>query len=569
MIRHAHSHSGFSSESIPLCQVNQPKSESPDNIVSINVPVISNNVNEKVQTHKRRKSDITVETKINKDYERLSGDDNNKLKVTDFNNYHEPKMKNHKKYLNSLENISDSIHNLLNCVPIYNFCQNKKNAENLDRNKRRKGRGGGGDEEEEEPLFFVGEKNLYCKSDDSKNVIHHYRETKLSPEESEMYENLLPQDPSKKPKRYSRSSLKKQKISLYDEKELDLYKKVPTEKPETPKPKTLTPAEIKRKTFLRKISLQDTYLNYNQDYWLDFEKTGRFHRSIDLGYFGADEEEKKEKKEKKEGKAKKSTGPKPKITETISEKSNETELNNVTCQIKKIQTRQSDLPSSRRNHKSVKHFSRRDSEPLMIRNKKCSCNNCGNKVKSEPETKTVAEIISELTKTEQRKSWFILPSNENIPLFYERNGHIETDFDMINDLLDEDCLIVDRIESSSPVDEFILNEDDGLFNDDSDEEKNNQNNNNRMFDISDFCEIKLNSDDNEPVCVDNVKRSSVFNFQGGQAFFGENRISTSEESDVFLNETEVVGVTFDKKRGFPVPIVSVSTPSKSPSPEMS
>lgn len=547
MIRHAHSQSGgFSSESIPLCQVNQPKSETPENVISINVPVISSSVNEKIQTPRRKRTSESAETKLNSNYERLS----------DSKDYNEHNMKNHKKYLNSLENISDSIHNLLNCVPIYNFCQSKKGSENPGKKR-----------EEEQPLFFVGEKDLYYKSDEANHqtVIHHCRGASMSPEETEMYGKLLPQE--SKPKRYSRSSLKKQKISLYEEGESDSYKKVPTQetaKPETPKPKpkTLTPAEIKRKTFLRKVSLQDTYLNYNQDYWLDFEKTGRIHRSIDLGYFGNDDENEN----------KKVTGPKTKLQE-VSEKSNEDEK--TINESKAIIIRQSDLPS--RYHKTGKKLNRRDSEPVMVRNKKCSCNNCGNRVReSERETKTVADIIADLNKSiniESRKSWF-LPSNENIPLFYERNGQIETDFNMLNDLLDEDCLLIDRIESSSPVEhQFVYNGHEDESSNDRLSCDSNVDDLFQRFDISDFCEIKLNSNNDDDDKVDSndvVKRSSVFNFQGGQAFFGENRISTSEESDVFVNETDLGRIPHEKRRsGYSVPIVSVSTASKSPSPELS
>lgn len=558
MIRHAHSHNGFSSESIPLCQVSQPKSESPDNVISINVPVISSNINEKTQ--KRKSDDDKIKTSESSRYMRLGSVSEN---VTEFNGNEHSKKNKHKKYLNSLENISNSLQNLLDCVPIYNYCQNKKYNENLDYSKRKEAR------TELEPLFIVGKQDAYLNDEASRNVVHHTKRPSMSPEETEMYQKLLPQET--KPRRYSKSSLKKQKVSLYDERELDLHNKVPTpetkfhkaevEPTEKPRPKTLTTAEIKRRTFLRKVSLQDTYLNYNQDYWLDFEKSGRFHRSIDLGYFGNEDEQKAEAKEKQ--------GPKPKLTETITEKSNE--LVDSAMQEEEIQSkaiiRQSDLPS--KSHRSGKHFVRGESEPLIVRNKKCSCNNCGSRVRTEAEvrenSKTVTEMIADLQanhKDSTQKS-FALPSNENIPLFYERNGHIETDFDMLNDLLDEECLLVDKshdADAGHRMDEFVYNgrtEFDEPFNLDSHEDLFELS---RRFDLSEFCEIKLGNND-----ADSVKRSSIFNFQGGQAFFGENKNSTSEESDVFFSED-----VDDRKRGYAVPAVSavsVSGPTMSPTPE--
>ncbi|EEB17461.1 hypothetical protein Phum_PHUM466670 [Pediculus humanus corporis] len=92
--------------------------------------------------------------------------------------------------------------------------------------------------------------------------------------------------------RYTRSSFKKQKTinqedynGVFDpmgehENTLKLLSNRVQEIETDPNRKQLKQckmAELKRKTFLRKISLQDNHLNYNQDYWLDLRKSKSFH----------------------------------------------------------------------------------------------------------------------------------------------------------------------------------------------------------------------------------------------------------------------------------------------------
>ncbi|KAL0268003.1 UNVERIFIED_CONTAM: hypothetical protein PYX00_010105 [Menopon gallinae] len=402
-----------------------------------------------------------------------------------------------KKQSNSLDNISDSIQSLLGCTSAYNFCQSRRNVGNGRKNYEREAANS-----ELEPLFFVGDKELYYNNDDisdSKIVVHHYPKYA----EEGRPKDTLPEE--LRPKRYTRSSFKKQKVSLYNEKELDLYMKVPiienkppkmenkateTDKPKSSSSSSRDTAEMKRKTFLRKISLQDTYLNYNQDYWLDFRKSVRFHKSIDLGYFGDEENRKAETVVER---------PKPKLSERITEKSSEV--------IDEIDIgRQPPVPyeSGRRTPNSGSTESWGRSAPTL----------------------------ADFRKAGPAKNLFLLPSSENIPLFCERNGNIETDFDVFGDAPEEECLL---IEKADPV---VATGREVRFGDSSDSGEHSYDPRpdsydlNHKYDFSQFYEIKLNSE------ADPVRRSTVFNFQGGHAFFGENLNSTSDDSDVFYNETE-------------------------------
>lgn len=473
VVTHPHHRRNISEESIALCQLNQ----SPDKkTVTIKVP-------------KNARSADTSDRK------RTQNEGYVKLRNPEMNF----KQHKQKKHSNSLDNISDSIQSLLGCTSAYNFCQSRRNLGD-GRNRYEKE----AMTSELEPLFFVGDKELYYNNDDITDtniVVHHQPKYK----EENLPKDTLPEE--LRPKRYTRSSFKKQKVSLYNEKELDLYMKVPimenkapppkmenkateTDKPKSSSSSSRDTAEMKRKTFLRKISLQDTYLNYNQDYWLDFRKSVRFHKSIDLGYFGDDENRKVEVIVERT---------KPKLSERITEKSNEV-IDEV--EIGRQQSVPYEIGRSSRNSELTGSWGR------------------------------TAPTLADFRKAGPAKNFFLLPSSENIPLFCERNGNIETDFDVFGDSPDEEYLVIEKAE---PV---VGNGMDGKHGDSGGSGEHSYDSHLDSYDLihkydfSQFYEIKLNTE------ADPVRRSTVFNFQGGHAFFGENLNSTSDDSDVFYNETE-------------------------------
>lgn len=218
------------------------------------------------------------------------------------------------------------------------------------------------------------------------------------------------------PKRYTRSSLKKQKTRLQNGSLSELNKLVPnTEKNDCDskinscqKSKIERTAEIKRKTFLRKISLQDTHLNYNQDYWLELRKSARFHKSIDLGCFGGEQRE-KETTEVVEPVSR----PDPLLREKS--KSNQT-FDNLSVS-----------SSSKSVSKPVEEYkvSKWDSDPLVFSSDLFPCQVCDLMGSLKPDN-FGEKRLQNIEYSRNRNNWL---SNENIPLFTERNGFIETDFE--------------------------------------------------------------------------------------------------------------------------------------------
>lgn len=265
-----------------------------------------------------------------------------------------------------------------------------------------------------------------------------------------------------------------------------------------------TTAEMKRKTFLRKVSLQDTHINYNQDYWLEFEKSTRFHTSLDLGYFTPGD----------------APPDKPKDVGPITVEP----IQAISASIH----RQSEMPLKTK----PRYITRGDSEPYIVR-KKCSCNECGpdNGKRMVPPMARAATDQTSHTPTPQLSSSssssrallanaIRSPSTENLPNlpFLERIGHIETEFET-------------RSESGSGSGSSV------------------------------FSEVSLNASppDPDPTVT---PRSATFDFEGGSAFFGEGDGPRTHSSSSCSDSPPPLHGSL----GFIIPQVSVSRPSNSPSP---
>lgn len=239
---------------------------------------------------------------------------------------------------------------------------------------------------------------------------------------------------------HNRRSLKRQKTTADEER------------------RQLTPAEMKRKTFLRKISLQETHINYNQDYWLEYDKSTRFHASLDLGYLKSHENDIAIKHCK-------DTGPTATVKPQLEQIQEPTVKPNHT-----IISRQSDLPYSK-TKRANRLFLRGDSEP-QICNKKCSCNEHEQHSEKDSNNSLVFHSSSNLLANAIRS-----PSTENLP-FLERIGQIETEFETDS---------YSRMHGS-----------------------NSSDSSNAFSDIS----LHLQSTTPSP-------KSMTFDFNGGSAFFGE------------------------------------------------
>lgn len=515
----------------------QPWSEIPTNRIPINVSAISDNFDEKNQINKRTKT-----AEVKKKFE-LREDKMIKLKR---NQESGDSVKNQvTNNGSSLLGNDYSFQNDFNACHANTFYQRGKSLDEVVLCQ---------DEEKikSEPLFFIEVDNVKIKIK----------------EDSSGYVNSKTQKQNEKPKRYSRSSLKKQKIQYSDDCYVEPCKNTAMverenadktlrepilENDSNRKSRVIKTEEIKRKTFLRKVSLQDAHLNYNQDYWLDLRKSGRFHQSIDLGYFGDERVE-----EVKEIVAT------PKKTESSIEERQIQELScpeAVACKVHKGNEKPRSM-TMRGFETLVKGatmdtLSRCDSDPLVFTSVRSSCksSNLINLKNSGTESsELLLEIISgcETKDLKSRKgSWFLLPSNENIPLFSERNGLIETDFDVLNDTSDEKCLVFGK----SKAIENDLAKQNGNGNASTESSEAGKNGYSIFFDFSNFCEIQLTSSNNDSD-NENVRRSSAFGLSEDLKL-----ISISNESDAFYEtEPKIAFERKEQKSDFSVSACSSSPP---------
>lgn len=399
LLRQDHSREHFSAEAIPLCQVTQPRSEQQANFVSFNVPTINNGVREKAENRKRPieqfKNYIPGGGKI--------------VKLENDSTSFEKKEK-----INNVCSLVGNEYQFQNVLGVHRSDRNVRNSDEHDSKEYKDAH------MQHNPAFLGDTGNYRLGSKEEDGEAADSVPAPAIPGSSTQRE---------KPKRYSRSSLRKQKRRYYDDRDPEPCNNVPTseckENPDTnfqeseternKLPNEVKTAEMRRKTLLRKISLQDTYLNYNQDYWLDFKKSPRFHKSIDLGYFGKEEIVKVQNQ-----RIKKKTNDK-KVQVCIWPEAVHSEGAGSLDQF--LIGSDPVRPESKKEA-----LTRSDSDPLLF-SKRSSPSHL-RPINNNSNEEVICRFMSESEgRVGRSQSWFLFPSNENIPLFSERTGLIETDFD--------------------------------------------------------------------------------------------------------------------------------------------